>query len=194
MKLMLASSSPYRAELLARLGLPFAQAAPEIDEARRSDEAPDVYVLRLAEEKARRFAAPERVVIGSDQVAVLMGEVLGKPTTRAAAEEQLRQLSGSEAEFFTGLCLVAPDRQARTHCIRTRVCYRKLNVQQIRGYLDHENALGCAATLRSEGLGIALLRQINSDDPTALIGLPLITLAGWLADTGLDPLNPCALP
>lgn len=194
MELMLASSSPYRAELLTRLGLPFTQAAPGIDEAQHPDEAPDEYVLRLAEEKARRFAAPGRMVIGSDQVVTSMGKVLGKPGTRVAAEKQLRQLSGREATFYTGLCLLPPNGQARTHCTRIRVCYRMLSAQQIRGYLDRENALDCAATLRSEGLGIALLRKISSNDPTALIGLPLITLTSWLADAGLDPLAPCSLP
>ena len=152
-------------------------------------EAPENYVLRLAEEKARALAAPGQLVIGSDQVAVLAGKVLGKPSDRATAEAQLQRLSGNEAEFLTGLCLLHDDR-IRTHCAHVRARYRNLNARQIRNYLDQEDALNCAAALRSEGLGIALLQQIHSDDPTAIIGLPLITLGSWLADAGLDPLDP----
>lgn len=190
MELILASSSAYRAELLSRLGLAFTQRAPGIDETRLPGEEPTTYVVRLAVAKARAPAATGQPVIGADQVAVLDGEVLGKPAVRAEAARQLRKLSDREAVFLTGLCLQTPDGRERTHCSRVLVRYRPLDDRQIHHYLDHCEALQCAAALRSEGLGIALLREIRGDDPTALIGLPLITLSNWLAEAGLDPLSP----
>ena len=190
MQLVLASSSPFRAALLSRLGLAFIQQSPGTDESAHPGETPDTYVVRLAQEKAASCAGPGRLLIGADQVAVLDGQLLGKPTTRAIAEQQLQQLSGHEVSFLTGLCLLNPQGQSRSTCIPVQVRYRELSARQIRSYLDREDALHCSAALRSEGLGIALLQHSHSDDPTALIGLPLITLCTWLIEAGLDPLQP----
>lgn len=193
MELVLASASPYRGELMERLGLPFEQRAARIDERRHEGEASEAYVQRLAEEKARALIAPGRLTIGADQVGVTGqapdDEILGKPADRADALRQLATLGGREVEFLTGLCLVGPD-IAWIDCIATRVRFRPLAPARLEAYLAREEVLGCAAAFRSEGLGITLVEWIRGDDPTALIGLPLIRLGQWLERAGMPPLPP----
>ena len=190
--LVLASTSPFRRELLGRLGLAFATASPDIDETRHENEPPQALVQRLAEQKARAVAAefPDALIIGSDQVACLDGQVLGKPGSRARALEQLRQASGREVVFETGLCLydVATDR-AEVCCESYRVLFRDLAEREIAGYVDREQPFGCAGSFKSEGLGIALFARLDGADPTSLIGLPLIRLTQLLRAAGIDPLT-----
>lgn len=192
MKLVLASTSPYRRELLGRLGLDFAIAAPAVDESRLPDESPEQLVRRLAEAKARAVAAqfPAALIIGSDQVAVLEGEVLGKPGDHANAVRQLTAASGKRVTFLTGLCLY---NSGSDHCqvdvVPYTVEFRPLNAVQIENYLKHEQPYNCAGSFKSEGLGIALFQRMAGEDPSALIGLPLIRLTGMLATAGLDILG-----
>jgi MAF protein len=190
--LVLASTSPFRRELLARLGLAFETASPEIDETREPDEPPQALVRRLAEQKARAVAAdfPDALIIGSDQVACLGGQVLGKPGTRERALEQLRQASGREVIFETGLCLYDAGRdRAEVCCESYRVLFRQLSEAEIAGYVDREQPFGCAGSFKSEGLGITLFERLEGPDPTSLIGLPLIRLTALLRAAGIDPLT-----
>ena len=186
--LVLASTSPFRRELLQRLGVTFATLAPDVDETRRPGESPEALVLRLAEAKARAGAPqyPDALIIGSDQVAVCAGEVLGKPGNHAAACEQLRRLAGQEVNFLTGLCLydAAGDR-ARVELVPFRVLFRPLTDEQIDRYLRIEQPYNCAGSFKSEGLGISLFESMHGDDPNALIGLPLIRLTSWLNAAGI---------
>jgi MAF protein len=190
--LVLASTSPFRRELLARLGLPFQTASPDVDESRRPGEPPQALVQRLAEAKARAVAAgwPHGLIIGSDQVACIDDEVLGKPGDRARAIAQLTRAAGRTVLFQTGLCLydAAADR-ARVLCEPFRVRFRPLTQKQIQGYVDREQPFHCAGSFKSEGLGIALFEAMEGEDPNSLIGLPLIRLVGLLAEAGLDPLT-----
>ena len=190
-ELILASSSPYRAELLAKLGLPFTSHRPDIDESPQGQEAPDALVARLAEEKARAVASAHgsALIIGSDQVAVCEGEILGKPGTEARAREQLSQLSGNAVLFLTGLCLldVARDR-AQVAVVDTVVHFRNLTAKEIGNYVRREQPLDCAGAFKSEALGIALFDAIETIDPNALIGLPLIELCRMLRVAGIDVL------
>jgi MAF protein len=192
-RLVLASTSPFRRELLARLGLPFETAAPGVDETRRDGEAPRALVERLAEAKARAVAArfADAVIIGSDQVACIDGEILGKPGGRARAIAQLERCAGREVRFETGVCVhrAAEDR-AEVFCEPYRVRFRPLSSAEISAYVDRARPYGCAGSIRSEDLGIALFEHMRGDDPTALIGLPLIRLSRALAGAGLDPLAP----
>lgn len=191
-KLVLASTSPFRRELLARLGLPFETAAPDVDEQRQDQEPPRALVQRLAEAKARAVAErfPDALIIGSDQVACLDGQVLGKPGTRERAIEQLQAASGREVVFETGLCLYdAGGDQAQVCCETYRVRFRDLSDAEIAGYLEREQPFGCAGSFKSEGLGIALFARMEGADPTSLIGLPLIRLTALLRGAGLDPLR-----
>ncbi|HMV05690.1 MAG TPA: Maf family nucleotide pyrophosphatase [Accumulibacter sp.] len=181
--IVLASSSPYRRELLGRLGLPFVIANPAIDETPLADEAPAATALRLAEAKARAVTGdhPTALIIGSDQVACLAGRVFGKPGTHQAAVEQLRALRGRSVSFITALCLLdAPTGRAQTRSVTTLVTFRALSDDEIARYLQREQAYNCAGSAKSEGLGIALLERIEGDDPNALIGLPLIALCELL--------------
>lgn len=190
--LVLASTSPYRRQLLERLGLRFTTAAPAVDERRRPGESPQVLVLRLAEAKARAIAPthPNALVIGSDQVACLDDEVLGKPGDRAAAIAQLERASGRILVFQTGLCLLdTTSGRAQTLVEPFRVHLRKLDRRQIEGYLDREQPFDCAGSFKSEGLGIALFERLEGDDPNTLIGLPLIRLVSLLESEGLHPLG-----
>lgn len=190
--LVLASTSPFRRELLARLGLPFEVDSPDIDETRRPGEPPQVLVLRLAEAKARAVAArhPGALVIGSDQVACIDDEVLGKPGDRARAIAQLARASGRSVLFQTGLCLLdAASGQAQTLVEPFRVHFRALARAQIESYVDRERPFQCAGSFKSEGLGIALFSRLDGEDPTALIGLPLIRLIALLEAAGVDPLS-----
>jgi MAF protein len=194
--LVLASTSPFRRELLARLGLPFATAAPQCDETRLDAEPAPALVQRLAEAKARAVAAqcadrfPEALIIGSDQVACLDDQILGKPGNRARALDQLRAASGREVTFQTGLCLYdARDEHAEVRCETYRVQFRVLSEAEIAGYVDREQPFGCAGSFKAEGLGIALFERLEGADPTSLIGLPLIRLAALLRAAGVDPLS-----
>lgn len=189
--LVLASTSPFRRELLARLGLPFQTDSPEVDETRRPDEPPQVLVLRLAEAKARAVAPrhPGALIVGSDQVACIGDEVLGKPGDRQRAIAQLERASGRSVLFQTGLCLLdTADGRAQTLVEPFRVHFRSLTRAQIECYVDREQPFNCAGSFKSEGLGIALFQRLEGEDPTALIGLPLIRLVALLECDGVDPL------
>ena len=185
---VLGSTSRYRRELLERLRLPFEVAAPEVDETPLPGEAPAALATRLALAKAHAVAAryPEAVVIGSDQVADLNGQPLGKPGTHERATEQLRQMRGQTVVFQTALavvCLASGFEQADLAPVRVR--FRALGDDEIEHYLRAEQPYDCAGSAKSEGLGIALLEAIDSDDPTALIGLPLIRTARMLRAAGV---------
>jgi len=186
--LILASTSPYRRELLGRLGLPFDVANPQTDESRLLDESPEAMALRLSEAKARAVsdAFPDALIIGSDQVATVDGEIYGKPGTHERAVAQLRALSGKTVNFFTGLSLLnARTGYAETRGVSTLVTFRELTDQEIENYLKREPAYNCAGSAKSEGLGIALLSRMQGDDPNALIGLPLIVLCDLLRNQGV---------
>jgi septum formation protein len=189
--LVLASTSAYRRELLRRLRLDFSTFAPHLDESPLMGEPPATTALRLAQAKARAAAAsyPTALIIGSDQVAELDGLRLDKPGNRERALEQLRQASGREVVFHTAVCLLqAQTGEMRHRVVPTRVRFRPLTPSQISAYLDQEQPFDCAGSAKSEGLGIALLEQIQGDDPTALIGLPLIAVVTLLRDAGLSVL------
>ena len=191
-KLVLASSSRYRAELLRKLGLPFETLSPDIDEAPHGAESPEGLVLRLAEEKARAVATrhPGALVIGSDQVAVSEGEILGKPGTEERARAQLGRLAGRAVRFHTGLCLLdAGSGCAQTALVTTVVNFRPLSADEIRDYVAREQPVDCAGSFKSEGLGIALFESIEGPDPNALIGLPLIELCRMLRAAGVPVLG-----
>ncbi|MEY6433517.1 Maf family protein [Thioalkalicoccus limnaeus] len=190
--LLLASSSPYRRDLLARLGLPFTAMSPDIDETRRADEDAHSLVLRLSEAKARALARdhPQALIIGSDQVACVEDQILGKPGGHEQAIAQLERLSGRTVEFLTGLCVISgADGPARCVCEPFRVRFRRLTRAQITAYVERERPYDCAGSFKSEGLGIALFERLSGDDPTALIGLPLIRLVELLGDAGVDVLG-----
>ncbi len=190
--LVLASTSPYRRALLERLGLDFKTSAPEVDERAQAGESPEALVMRLARAKARAGGAayPDALVIGSDQVACIDGEILGKPGSRQRAIVQLEKASGRTVTFYTGLCLLdSGTDQAQVECIPFHVHFRDLSYRQIQGYVDREQPYNCAGSFKSEGLGIALVRRLEGDDPNTLIGLPLIRLISMLAAVGVDPLS-----
>lgn len=187
--IILASSSPYRRELLERLALPFECASPDIDETALPDEPPGVLVERLAETKARAVADryPRALIIGSDQVAVLGDRVLGKPGSPERAVEQLDQCSGRTVTFYTGLCLLDTEKNVQqTGCVLFDVRFRSLNNEQIRRYLEHDQPYNSAGSFKAEGLGITLFESMHGEDPTALIGLPLIRLTTMLNEAGVD--------
>lgn len=191
-ELVLASTSPYRRQILERLGLSFTTAAPDVDERPQPDESAQVLVLRLAEAKARAVAAahPNALVIGSDQVACIGNDILGKPGDREQAIAQLERASGQTLVFQTGLCLLNTARNhAQTLVEPFRVHFRTLNRHRIEGYLDREQPFDCAGSFKSEGLGIALFERLEGDDPNTLIGLPLIRLIALLESEGLYPLG-----
>lgn len=186
--LVLGSTSRYRRELLQRLNVPFSVAAPDVDETPAPGEAPGALALRLALAKARAVSAqhPEAVVIGSDQVADLLGAPLGKPGHHERAVEQLRQMRGQTVVFHTALAVVcAATGFEQVDTAPVRVKFRDLNDDEIERYLRAEQPYDCAGSAKSEGLGIALLDAIESDDPTALIGLPLIRTCKMLRAAGL---------
>lgn len=188
-RLVLASTSPYRRDLLARLGLPFSTVAPRVDETAAPGEPADRLAARLALAKARSAAAPDTLVIGSDQVAALHGRVLRKPGTHAAALRQLSACQGQAVDFYTAAAIVAGS-SARTWQTldHTRVHFAALDEIALDAYLRAEEPYDCAGGFKAEGLGAALFDHIESRDPTALIGLPLIWVAATLRAAGLDPL------
>ncbi|MDD4881856.1 MAG: Maf family nucleotide pyrophosphatase [Gallionellaceae bacterium] len=192
MKLVLASTSPYRRELLARLGVPFEVAAPDVDETPLAGESPDDTAQRLSVLKARAVAEkfPDGLIIGSDQVALLEGRQLGKPGTHAKAVAQLQSMRGKALEFHTALTLL----NARTGSVQTanvpvRLVMREYSDAQIEAYLKKDQPYNCCGSARSESLGIALIARYETEDPNALVGLPLIKLTEMLANEGLDVLT-----
>ncbi|MCG6657844.1 septum formation inhibitor Maf [Halomonas campisalis] len=192
-RLVLASGSRWRRQLLDRLGLPYTWASPDIDETPRPGESPEALVHRLALAKANRVAAdhPEHLIIGSDQVALFDGEILGKPGDAATARANLARFSGQRVRFLTGLALV--DTRANRHWVgheRYDVVFRRLGEGEIARYVEREQPLDSAGSFRMEGLGIALFDKLEGDDPNTLIGLPLIRLCALLREAGLDPLAP----
>ena len=191
--LILASTSRYRRELLQRLRLHFEVQAPQVDETPLPNESPAVLAQRLALAKAHAVAAlrPEAIVIGSDQVADLDGQPIGKPGTHERAVVQLRQMRGRRVIFQTAVAVVRADTGfARVLLAPVAVTFRRLSDAEIEHYLRTEEPYDCAGSAKSETLGIALLDAIDSDDPTALIGLPLIRTCELLRAAGLDPLLP----
>lgn len=187
-RIVLASTSRYRAELLRRILGDFEQAAPDADEAALPGEAPGTRATRLAAAKARAVApgCRDALVIGSDQVATLGNNVLHKPGSIDIAREQLRASSGNNVDFFTGICVIdARDGRRWAALDHTRVVFRNLADAEIDRYIALERPLDCAGSFKSEGAGIALFERIESEDPTALIGLPLIALARLLRQAGI---------
>ena len=190
--LILASTSPYRRELLARLRLPFEVVAPEVDESPIPGERPQQMACRLAMEKARVVAAryPQAVVIGSDQVADLDGQALGKPLVHDAAVRQLQAMQGQLVVFQTAVAVVcAGSKFAQMDLAQVRVRFRSLRDDEIEAYLRAEQPYDCAGSAKSEGLGISLLDSIDNDDPTALVGLPLIRTCQMLRAAGVQLLT-----
>jgi len=186
--LILASTSPYRRTLLERLRLPFSVSKPGVDETRLPDETAESMVCRLAQAKAAAvaFEHPEAWVIGSDQCAVLDGHILGKPGTHARAFAQLEAASGKQVIFHTGLCLMQrASGFERVVNIPFSVHFRELSDQEIEHYLQREQPYDCAGSFKSEGLGITLFQSMQGNDPTSLIGLPLIALSAMLREAGL---------
>ncbi|MCL2589605.1 MAG: Maf family nucleotide pyrophosphatase [Betaproteobacteria bacterium] len=188
-RLVLASTSIYRRQLLERLGLPFETSSPQTDETRLPGEAPECLAQRLALAKARDVSQqqPGALVIGSDQVAALGAEIFGKPGTVENAMTQLQRMSGQEVLFHTAVALI-DGHNGHEQCenILTRVRFRPLSEPEIRRYLEREPALDCAGSAKCEGLGITLLDALSGDDPTALIGLPLIVLTRMLRAAGVE--------
>ena len=187
--LVLASTSPFRRELLHRLGITFEALAPDVDETRQEGENPEALVMRLSEAKARAGANryPDALIIGSDQVAVCGDEVLGKPGNHEAACAQLSRLAGNRVDFLTGLCLYdAASDSVLVDLIPYQVVFRQLTSQQIDRYLKIDQPYNCAGSFKSEGLGISLFESMHGEDPNALIGLPLIRLTSWLNKSGIN--------
>ncbi|MEP6657651.1 MAG: Maf family nucleotide pyrophosphatase [Betaproteobacteria bacterium] len=190
-ELVLASTSSYRKALLERLGLPFVAVAPRTTEAPQAGEPPARTALRLAEAKARSVAAdhPQALIIGSDQVAGCQGEAIGKPGDHGRAVVMLRRLSGRTVVFHTGLALVdAASGECQTACVDVTSTFRTLTNVEIEAYLARDQPYDCAGAVKAETLGIALFRNIESHDPTALIGLPLIRLVDMLLAAGVHVL------
>ena len=190
-QIVLASTSKYRRGLLARLGLPFEVASPQVDETALPNEAPPDTARRLAEAKARAVVArfPQAIIIGSDQVAVLGQMTLGKPGDHANAVRQLKAMRGKEVAFHTALCLCdAASGRAQTRVVPYYVRFREYSDAQVEHYLQREQPYDCAGSDRCEGLGIALIAEMRGDDPNALVGLPLIALTEMLAAQGVSVL------
>lgn len=187
-RLVLASTSPFRQALLARLGLPFEVCPPAVEETFLPDESAPALVARLAEAKARAVAAqqPNALIVGSDQVAVLANEIIGKPADHPRAVAQLQRASGQTVTFYTGLCLLdSQSNQQQLGVESFAVTFRALTAEMIENYLHREQPYQCAGSFKSEGLGIALFERLVGDDPTSLIGLPLIRLTRMLEAAGM---------
>ena len=188
-KIVLASTSLYRRELLQRLQIPFTTADPGVDEAANPGERPEALVERLARAKAMALAAahPDALIVGCDQVAVSGGVVVGKPGNRENAVRQLREMSGRDTTFYTAVCVHdAASGRTSTRVIPYLVRLRPLNDDVIERYLEREQPYDCAGSAKSEGLGIALIERMEGEDPNALIGLPLIALVDLLAEHGVQ--------
>ncbi len=186
--IVLASSSAYRKALLSRIGIECRSLAPDIDESPLPGEAPAATALRLAGAKALKIGERESagLIIGSDQVAVLGTRVIGKPGNHAAASEQLRAMSGNTVTFHTAVCLLnAATGKMQSASVPTTVRFRALDAAQIGRYLELDRPYDCAGSAKIESLGITLVERVDSEDPTALIGLPLIALTGMLLQEGV---------
>ncbi|MEN5015950.1 nucleoside triphosphate pyrophosphatase [Erwinia sp. Eh17-17] len=190
--LVLASTSSYRKALLAKLELPFITAAPEVDETPLDNEDATGLVVRLATAKAQALAPryPDHLIIGSDQVCVVGGEICGKPHTEARARAQLRAASGHSVVFYTGLALYdSRDASLQVVCEPFSVDFRTLSDDEIAAYISKEQPLNCAGSFKSEGLGITLFDRLSGRDPNTLVGLPLIALCEMLRKAGVNPLT-----
>ena len=188
MKLVLASTSPFRKELLQRLDIPFDTASPDIDESVQPNETPDQLVARLAEQKAKAVAEqfPDALIIGSDQVATLDDEIIGKPGNHENAVQQLQKASGRKVVFFTGLCLFNSNTgNTQVEVVPFTVTFKELTEEKIDSYLKKEQPYNCAGSFKSEGLGIVLFEKLEGDDPNSLVGLPLIRLVNMLNNEGV---------
>ena len=191
-QLVLASTSPFRRELLNRLEISFKTANPQTDESALPGESPEELALRLSEAKARAVVPlfPDALIIGSDQVAILDGQVNGKPGTHENATKQLQTMRGRTVNFFTGLCLLdAKTGEAHVRGIPTLVTFRNLSDEEIENYLRREQPYNCAGAAKSEGLGIAIIARMQGDDPNALVGLPLIALCDLFREVGFPVLQ-----
>ena len=191
MQIVLASSSRYRKQQLDTLGVPFVCARPDIDESRQDNEDASTMALRLAAGKARAVAAqyPDALIIGSDQTVAFGEQILGKPGSFDAAVKQLQQLRGQTVIFHSAVVLLdARNNTLQQHVVETAVCYRQLSDAQIMSYLERDTPFDCAGSFKSESLGIAILASVHSDDPSALVGLPLIALTTMLNHAGAAPL------
>jgi MAF protein len=188
MKIILASSSIYRKSMLERLNLGFEIAIPNIDETAKEDELPSQLVMRLSCQKAKKIGESHAnaLIIGSDQIACLDRQVLGKPGSRENAIRQLQRMSGQTIIFFTGLCLFnSESKESQSAIIPYEVCFRAINNDEIKRYLDMDSPYDCAGSFKSEKSGITLIKKMRGDDPTALMGLPLISLTEMLRNEGV---------
>lgn len=189
--LVLASSSPYRREILDKLGFAYRSKKPDVDETPLPTESAEALVARLAESKSRALASHfhNALIIGSDQVAVLDGQIVGKPGTKANAVKQLKQASGRSVTFLTGLSLYNTEtQQAQTEVVPFKVYFRQLSDSMIDRYLEREQPFNCAGSFKSEALGIVLFDKLEGDDPNTLIGLPMIRLVRMLEQEGVEVL------
>lgn len=190
--IVLASTSPYRRELLEKLGVPFTTASPRFDEQIEQGVAPEVLVQRLALGKALSLLEdfPDSLIVGSDQVFVVAGEIVGMPVTAQRAFEQLKRMAGGSHTFYTGLAVAdAATGETLSACVPFTVTLRDLTDDEIRNYISLESPLNCAGSFMIEGLGIALMEKLEGEDFTALIGLPLIRLVAMLRRFGINPLG-----
>lgn len=188
-KLILASSSPFRRQILDKLQIEYTCISPDIDESQLENETASQLVKRLAENKARKIAdsVSDSLVIGSDQVAVLGDEILGKPHTHENAVKQLEKLSGNTVTFLTGLALInSKTGQVQSEVVPFKVVFRSLSKQMIENYLKTEQPYSCAGSFKSEALGIVLFEKLEGEDPNALVGLPLIRLVRMLENEGMN--------
>ena len=188
-QLVLASTSPFRRELLSKLGLPFVTVNPATDESVVHGETPETTALRLSEAKARAVASqyPDALIIGSDQMAFIDDQVFGKPGTHDNAVKQLKTMRGRTVNFFTGLCLLNTQTgRAQLRGVPMLVTFRNLSDEEIENYLQKEKPYNCAGSAKSEGLGIAVIEKMQGKDPNALIGLPLIALCDLLRNEGVS--------
>ena len=194
MSLILASSSPFRKELLNKLGLDFDTISPDIDESRKANETPEQLVFRLAQEKAREIAKTRSgLIIASDQVATLGGEILTKPRSHENAIKQLKKSSGNAVTFLTSLALLDTHADIIDTVVeKSKIVFKVLSTKQIENYLQKEKPYNCAGSFKSEAFGISLVERIEGNDPNALIGLPLIQLIKMLENQGVDVLSQSA--
>ena len=191
-RLVLASASQARKSVLSKLKIPFETFTPSIDESTISGETPTQLVERLSLAKARKVSQwyPNHLIIGSDQIAVVAGKMVGKPQNREAAIGQLTAASGEAVTLFTGIALLNSESgNTQLDVLPYRVVFRELNQSMIENYIDRDQPFDCGGSLRSEGLGIALLKEFDGSDPNILLGLPLIRLIDMLANEGFHPLS-----